>query len=508
IQNKPISPTPPTIGQVLQYNGSQWTPVNGSAIITAGTGLYYSNNTLNSVWSTNGNYIYNNNLRINRPSWGESVLIESNIDQNDSLGYKHAHMGEYTDYKNYNRWDYISTKCESCYNDIYENQNLFIGIKSNYNNQTSYLNLFLATNISFEITNIKQNLFTRAQRGCNNINGEYNVFLIYDNNNNTNINCNIFTCKESSYKNKSSSNNIHGGIRVEYFGTTELFCTILNCNIEYHLYIEKCNTFYCCNTVWHYNAGNQNTFVEIYCGRSETIVTHSNPNTVYNNTCWKFSVSYYFEQENFNTIIGNDAGYTLKNGTHNVFICYRAGFYNTDSNKINSETYASSNQLIPCEFANDKIAFDRHDDIYFFTVGNNSSNGNRALLTSDAIWTNSFNKTLKNKFEVVSNKKLLDKTLELDIKGWYFKCIQERHVNFIDKYFYNLFYIDIFAELHYLGKSLDASDIARLSLSAIKGLKTIKYTKRSNRKLTKQNKRVKRKKIINKSSQLVKIKIK
>ncbi len=61
IQGKPVNSTAPTTNQVLQYDGSNWSPTQPSNLISAGNGLNYSGNTLNSVWTQTGANIYNNN---------------------------------------------------------------------------------------------------------------------------------------------------------------------------------------------------------------------------------------------------------------------------------------------------------------------------------------------------------------------------------------------------------------------------------------------------------------
>ncbi len=73
IQGAPISSTPPVSNQVLQFDGSNWSPVQPSNLINAGNGLNYSGNTLNTLWSQTGNDIYNNNsgrvgIGLNTPS--------------------------------------------------------------------------------------------------------------------------------------------------------------------------------------------------------------------------------------------------------------------------------------------------------------------------------------------------------------------------------------------------------------------------------------------------------
>lgn len=62
LQGYSVSATAPTAGQVLKYTGGVWTPGtdNGTSYI-AGTGISIAGSTINSVWTANGNNIYNNN---------------------------------------------------------------------------------------------------------------------------------------------------------------------------------------------------------------------------------------------------------------------------------------------------------------------------------------------------------------------------------------------------------------------------------------------------------------
>lgn len=62
IQGTAVGTTAPTSGQTLKYNGSSWTPAaDDNTTYTAGTGLSLSGTTFNSVWTTSGTSIFNNN---------------------------------------------------------------------------------------------------------------------------------------------------------------------------------------------------------------------------------------------------------------------------------------------------------------------------------------------------------------------------------------------------------------------------------------------------------------
>lgn len=62
LQGVAVGTTAPASGQILKYNGSTWAPAaDDNTTYSAGTGLSLSGTTFNSVWTTSGNTIYNNN---------------------------------------------------------------------------------------------------------------------------------------------------------------------------------------------------------------------------------------------------------------------------------------------------------------------------------------------------------------------------------------------------------------------------------------------------------------
>ena len=64
IEGKNVSPTAPSNNQVLKYNSGlgEWTAATDTSnSYSAGTGLSFSGNTFNSVWTASGSSIYNNN---------------------------------------------------------------------------------------------------------------------------------------------------------------------------------------------------------------------------------------------------------------------------------------------------------------------------------------------------------------------------------------------------------------------------------------------------------------
>ncbi|MCC7298809.1 MAG: hypothetical protein IT244_10795 [Bacteroidia bacterium] len=62
LQGTAVSVTAPSSGQTLKYNGSTWAPAtDDNTTYSAGTGLSLSGTTFNSVWTTSGASIFNNN---------------------------------------------------------------------------------------------------------------------------------------------------------------------------------------------------------------------------------------------------------------------------------------------------------------------------------------------------------------------------------------------------------------------------------------------------------------
>lgn len=60
LQGNPIQNSVPITNSILRYSGTQWAP-STETVTTAGTGLKINAGTISSVWTQNGNDIYNNN---------------------------------------------------------------------------------------------------------------------------------------------------------------------------------------------------------------------------------------------------------------------------------------------------------------------------------------------------------------------------------------------------------------------------------------------------------------
>ena len=60
LQGTPIQNSVPSTGSILRFSGTQWGP-SSETVTAAGTGLNINSGVINSVWTQNGNHIYNNN---------------------------------------------------------------------------------------------------------------------------------------------------------------------------------------------------------------------------------------------------------------------------------------------------------------------------------------------------------------------------------------------------------------------------------------------------------------
>jgi len=100
-----------------------------------------------------------------------------------------------------------------------------------------------------------------------------------------------------------------------------------------------------------------------------------------------------------------------------------------------------------------------------FIVGNSSSNGNGAYLTTGGTWTNASDRNLKDDFSVVDDEDILNKVAQLDITRWKYKGTEEYHIGPMAQDFYKSF------DLGNDDKHISTIDPAGIALVSIKALK-------------------------------------
>ncbi len=100
-----------------------------------------------------------------------------------------------------------------------------------------------------------------------------------------------------------------------------------------------------------------------------------------------------------------------------------------------------------------------------FIVGNSSSNGNGAYLTTGGTWTNSSDKNLKEDIAYVDGESILKKVSQLEISRWKYKGTDEYHVGPMAQDFYKSFGLGN-DDTHI--STIDPSGIALISIQTLK----------------------------------------
>lgn len=112
------------------------------------------------------------------------------------------------------------------------------------------------------------------------------------------------------------------------------------------------------------------------------------------------------------------------------------------------------------------------------TVGNNTSNGNGAFVSSTGVWTNASSRSFKDSFAAIDPVTVLDRLVALPIQTWYYKGNRDdgMHLGPVAEEFASAFGLG--SNERYIG-TVDESGVA---LAAIQGL---------NRKVERENARLK-----------------
>jgi hypothetical protein len=114
---------------------------------------------------------------------------------------------------------------------------------------------------------------------------------------------------------------------------------------------------------------------------------------------------------------------------------------------------------------NERIAMHRATPLHPLHIGDNTSNGNGAHLTSGGSWTNGSSRSFKTNFEKVAYEDVLQKLASLDILHWNYKDSKEgKHMGPIAEEFYKTF------ELGGNEKYISTVDADGVALAAIKAL--------------------------------------
>ena len=97
-------------------------------------------------------------------------------------------------------------------------------------------------------------------------------------------------------------------------------------------------------------------------------------------------------------------------------------------------------------------------------VGNNSTNGNGAYLTTGGVWTNASDQFKKENFESLNSTEILEKIAALPITCWNYKGLPARHIGPVAQDFYRIFSV---GENDKTISTIDPSGIALLGVQGL-----------------------------------------
>ncbi|GAB4452031.1 MAG: hypothetical protein Fur0028_07570 [Bacteroidales bacterium] len=382
----------------------------------------------------------------------ENYFIGHNAGKNNQIGLYNIYLG-YESGKN----SLASSYCTFLgYNTGLNNEssdNTFIGFTAGQNHAIGGGNVFLGSKAGSLDSAGVRNIFIGEFAGNSNKEGKDNVFIgTQAGSNNKDGYSNIFIGTYTGMNNLGSLSGYNGNFNV-FLGN----------------WAGKFNTTGFCNIFIGDNSGSNNKsgYQNIYIGRASDGDSTSTDNT--------YVGSYTDMKGSGNTLLGSMAG-VGGNGNFNVLLGNRAGWGIHQSNKLFIEnTLDTLKPLINGDFAANRVAINRLATTYPLQVGTDNTNGNAAYLTAGGTWTNTSSKTLKDRFEELNKADLLSKIEQLDVKAWYYKGTQERHIGPFAEDFYHTFGTGVLDEPQYLGKSLAASDVAGVSLAAVKELIKINH---------------------------------
>ncbi len=498
---------------------SGYSNTSGSNSVFIGFNSGYYNTTgfdnifigLNSGYSNTSGY---NNILIGENSGYSNTaginncFIGESSGHFNSIGSYNTFIGFRTGYNNIEGLYNVFLGYMTGYNGNTGDHNILIGTRTGYNLQNSNYNVMIGNYSGFNTNNADYNTFLGYYSGYFNLSGEKNVFLgYYSGYKSSTASNNTFIGTESGYNNTGGQKNIFLGYRTGY----------LNQNGEQNIFIGdqagfsniSGNRIICIgDSAGSKNTASNNIFIGSQAGRNNTtgdnnlfigIASGSGNTTGFGNTYIGWGTANQNNGSN-NVMIGYWAGLLSTNSNRNIFIGQAAGFANTGNDNIflgyvtgnnnfsdnifigNELQFDDNNTLLidgtgdettPLIFGNfltNRVGFHRNSTNYPFQVGTTTSNGNGAYLSAGGTWTNASSKSLKDRFEEINKNDLLSKIEQLDVKVWYYKETNERHIGPFAEDFYQAFGTGVLDEPTYLGKSLAASDVAGVSLAAVKEL--------------------------------------
>jgi hypothetical protein len=183
-----------------------------------------------------------------------------------------------------------------------------------------------------------------------------------------------------------------------------------------------------------------------------------------------------------NTAVGMNAGENNTTGVDNIFI---GAFSNPATGNLTNAivigtgaTVSTSNTMVfGAQTSTTKWAFGRPTTSYALQVGNTTSDGNGAYLSTGGTWTNGSSRDFKEDFEELNGEEILNKIDKLSVTKWKYKGTNETHIGPI---------AEEFKEQFNLGVKEDDKHISTIDASGI-ALKAIQMLRKENNSLKKKN---------------------
>ncbi|MCK4664409.1 MAG: tail fiber domain-containing protein [Bacteroidales bacterium] len=233
-------------------------------------------------------------------------------------------------------------------------------------------NYFIGHQSGAKIYNGLYNTTFGYEAGYNLINGDSNIFIGYMAGYNNDSYSNIYIGNHAGSSNNAYEN-VYIGTDAGRYGTTGQYNTYIGTSAGAH------------------STGSLNTFMGNSAGENNTTGAY--------NCFYGLGSGSNHNTGDYNTFIGTNSGKNNIVGERNVFIGYRAGYYETDSNKLFIDNSTTSSPLIWGDFYNNRIVIN----------GNSGSNPSdytfyvNGAAGGDFSWNIHSDKRLKKNIKTINN---------------------------------------------------------------------------------------------------------
>jgi hypothetical protein len=282
--------------------------------------------------------------------------------------------------------------------------------------------------------------------------------------NNTTGGNNISIGTTTLYSNTSGSSNVAIGDAALYNNTSAIGNTSVGTGSMFHNTTGYQNTAYGLVSLINNTTGIHNTAIG-YAASGGNISAEQN-----------VSLGFFALNLNstgsYNTALGSEAGITNSTGANNIFIGKGADV--TSGNLSHATvigvgaTVSTSNTMVfGAQTNTTKWAFGRPTTSYALQVGNTTSDGNGAYLSTGGTWTNGSSRDFKEDFEELNGEEILNKIDKLSVTKWKYKGTNETHIGPIAEEFKEQFNLGVKEDDKHIS-TIDASGIALKAIQMLR----------------------------------------